>query len=190
MVQCNAAGCAQEGKNQCARCKQRFYCGAECQQKDWPTHKKKCKRPAPIDPPLSAYGQTFNVLTRLSNPMSATATFFAPMFGYTSTSPEKVYKDLVNAYRMLRLGAHMNASRVPSALQEIDFKEWMERIGRARVLPAWWDAEVNSAGLEAYTSQDTWGRLDRTVTRTEIEGDAQKRMYTLGMMIERVLNSS
>ncbi|KAJ6461091.1 hypothetical protein C8R45DRAFT_1029155 [Mycena sanguinolenta] len=188
MVQCNAAACAQEGKNQCTRCKQRFYCGAGCQQKDWPSHKKECKRPT--SPPPSPYGQTFDVFTRLTKPISDTAIFFDSIFGYSSASPENVYKDLVNAYRMLRLGAHRNADRVPSALQEIDFKGWMERIARAQVLPEWWNAEVNGAGLEAYTSQDTWGRLDRTVTRAEIEGNAQKRMFSLGMMIEKVLNSN
>ena len=34
---CNAPGC----KLKCA-CKLVFYCGAECQGKDWPRHKKEC----------------------------------------------------------------------------------------------------------------------------------------------------
>ncbi|KAF7377908.1 hypothetical protein MSAN_00214500 [Mycena sanguinolenta] len=74
-------------------------------------------------------------------PMSYNLILWDPMFGYTSANPETVYKDLVNAYRVLRLGAHLNASRVSSALREIDFKEWMERVVRAQMLPEWWDAE-------------------------------------------------
>ncbi|KAJ7244430.1 hypothetical protein B0H12DRAFT_1325625, partial [Mycena haematopus] len=197
MVQCNEAGCAEEGKSQCGRCKERFYCSAECQRKDWPAHKKECKRPKtnprppPPQPSLgSPYGQTFNMLSGLSQPMSATAHFFEPMFGYSAANPEQVYKDLVNAYRVLILGAHANANRVPSALRKIDFKEWMERIERAKVLPNWWDAEVNGAGLETYTLQDTWGRLDRAVTRAELERDAKKRIVSLGMMVEKVWNST
>jgi len=34
---CNKPGC----KLECA-CKLVFYCGAECQGKQWPTHKKEC----------------------------------------------------------------------------------------------------------------------------------------------------
>ncbi|KAJ6461083.1 hypothetical protein C8R45DRAFT_538256 [Mycena sanguinolenta] len=201
MVECNAAGCAQEGQSQCTRCKQRFYCGVECQQKDWPAHKKECKRPGAnanagssssqtrSQPTLSyPYGQILMPDGSIV-PMSYNAKFWAPMFGYTSANPESVYKDLVNAYRVLRLGAHLNASLVSSALQEIDFTEWMERVVRAQMLPEWWDAEVNGAGLERYTSQDAWGRLDRTVTRAELESDPPtlKRMNSFGMMIENAL---
>lgn len=36
--------CGNEGKVlRCSRCKNKVYCGAECQTKDWPTHKSTCK---------------------------------------------------------------------------------------------------------------------------------------------------
>ncbi|KAF7368830.1 N-lysine methyltransferase SMYD2 [Mycena venus] len=194
MVQCNGAECTEEGKSQCGRCKKSFYCSAKCQQKDWSAHKKECKRlttnATPSPPQISPFPQIFNILSGTSTPMSATAVFFAPMFGYTATNPEPVYKDLVNAYRLLRLGAHLNAHRVPPALQGIDFADWMDRITLAKVLPEWWDAAVNGAGIETYTREDAWGRLDRVVTREEVAANAQKRLMTLEMMVERILNNS
>ncbi|KAL6718631.1 hypothetical protein ACLMJK_002865 [Lecanora helva] len=44
------AACGKEASNdttlqQCARCKNRSYCGKECQQMDWQTHKTTCKCP-------------------------------------------------------------------------------------------------------------------------------------------------
>lgn len=36
--------------NICGRCQVARYCGSQCQQKDWPAHKKRCrerKRPCP-----------------------------------------------------------------------------------------------------------------------------------------------
>lgn len=32
-----------EKLQQCGRCKQTFYCGSDCQKKDWPDHKRDCK---------------------------------------------------------------------------------------------------------------------------------------------------
>ncbi|KAJ6517272.1 hypothetical protein C8R47DRAFT_1312814 [Mycena vitilis] len=44
MVQeCARVECSEEGKMRCAKCKRYFYCSAECQHKDWRTHKKECK---------------------------------------------------------------------------------------------------------------------------------------------------
>lgn len=28
----------------CARCREAYYCGVECQRKHWPVHKKDCKK--------------------------------------------------------------------------------------------------------------------------------------------------
>ncbi|KAF8218121.1 hypothetical protein K438DRAFT_2007001 [Mycena galopus ATCC 62051] len=196
MVQCNGGDCAEEGKSQCGRCKQRFYCSAKCQQKDWSAHKKECKRlPKASRGPswpqsISPFGQTFNIFSGLSAPMSETTKFFDPMFGYTAAKPAVVYKDLVNAYRLLRLGAHANAHRVPQSLQGIEFNDWMERATRTQVLPEWWDAEVNGAGIETYTREDAWGMIDRDVTRAEIATNAQKRIISLEMMVEKIVNNS
>jgi hypothetical protein len=132
----------------------------------------------------------FNIFSGASEPMSAKMFFFDPMFGYSAANPEPVYKDLVNAYRLLRLGAHGNAHRVAPALKGINFKDWMDRVERAKVLPDWWDAAVNGPGIEAYTSEDAWGRLDRVVTRQEVATNAQKRLMSLEMMVERIVNNS
>ena len=42
---CDVASCENSGKLQaCNQCKQRQYCGRGCQRKDWPEHKKVCKK--------------------------------------------------------------------------------------------------------------------------------------------------
>ncbi|KAK7052468.1 N-lysine methyltransferase SMYD2 [Favolaschia claudopus] len=197
--ECNAAECKEEGISQCARCKQRFYCGSECQLKDWPTHKQECKRlttnaqtgPAPSSSPrphFSPFGQMFHPdYPGGSIPMSMNTKFFDPMFGYTAQDPKRIYKELVNAYRLLRLNAHSNARSVSPELQNMEFKGWMERVMRVGMLPEWWDAEVNGAGIDEYAREDEWGRLDRVLSREEIKADAQMRLMSLEMMIERVM---
>ncbi|KAJ7080587.1 hypothetical protein B0H15DRAFT_856481 [Mycena belliarum] len=191
MVQCAVAECTEEGKSQCGRCKQRFYCSADCQQKDWKVHKKNCKSPAATSAQLSPFGQVFNKFSGQSAPMSSTALFFDPMFGYTAARPELVYADLVNAYRLLRLGSHSNATRVSPTVQNMEFGEWMERVVSTGLLPEWWEADVHRAGIDAYTREDAWGRLDRTVSRDEIRNSLDKpaRVISLEMMVERIMNN-
>ncbi|KAJ7441149.1 hypothetical protein FB451DRAFT_1466631 [Mycena latifolia] len=195
MVQCAILHCSEEGKSQCARCKSVFYCGADCQKKDWPTHKRHCKRANATTPnmaPMSPYGYTFNVFSGRSIPLSSTVEFFSPSFGYVAASPALVYADLVNAYRLLRLGAHDNATLVSCALQGIDFGEWMARVTGSGILPEWWDAEVHTAGIEVYAREDAWGRLDRAVTRDEISASLAKcsEIMRLEMIVERIMNTS
>jgi hypothetical protein len=158
--------------------------------KDWSAHKKDCQRPKASPIPVSPFGQMFNIFSGLSAPMSTTAQFFEPMFGYTKEKPTLVYADLVNAYRLLRLGAHGNASRVPSAAQSMEFSEWMEKATRTNLLPEWWDPEANGAGIDTYTREDAWGRLDRVISRDEISASLEKkaRMLSLEMMVERIVN--
>jgi len=43
--------CSSLGAKPCARCKNTFYCSAECQKSAWKTHKKTCK--APTRPPTT-----------------------------------------------------------------------------------------------------------------------------------------
>ncbi|KAJ7729792.1 hypothetical protein B0H16DRAFT_1586389 [Mycena metata] len=190
MAKCAAPDCTNEGKSQCGRCKQRFYCGAECQRNDWAAHKAECKRLTAIaNAPMSPFGQMFNVLDGSSRPMSNEAHFFDEMFGYTAADPKRVYKDLVTAYHLLRLGAHSMAPRVSAAMQGMDFNEWMERVARAGVLPHWWNTEVNGAGIETFTREDAYGRLDREVTVEEVRGQGP-RLLALEMMVERIVNKS
>jgi len=35
---------ARESKFRCTRCKERYYCGKECQAKDWKDHKRTCRK--------------------------------------------------------------------------------------------------------------------------------------------------
>ncbi|KAJ7171081.1 hypothetical protein C8R46DRAFT_1087613 [Mycena filopes] len=185
MVECAAANCTEDGKSQCSRCKSRFYCSPACQQRDWPAHKAECKRLVAIaNAPISSLGHILNP-DGTSNPMSNVGDFFNPMFGYTPAHPETVYKDIVSAYHVLRLGAHPNAPRVSAAMQGMPFSEWMERFLRVGILPSWWDTEVNGAGIEAYTREDAFGRLDRDVKIEELSPRSR-----LGMIVERILNMS
>ena len=40
---CACPGCPEAGLKCCARCQVTFYCGAACQKKHWPEHRKPCK---------------------------------------------------------------------------------------------------------------------------------------------------
>ena len=40
--------CNQPSKTKCSRCKLIYYCGVDCQKKDWTSHKKFCKSNAVI----------------------------------------------------------------------------------------------------------------------------------------------
>jgi hypothetical protein len=42
MIECARTDCDQKGIASCSVCMSEFYCGAECQKKDWKTHKKVC----------------------------------------------------------------------------------------------------------------------------------------------------
>jgi len=48
-VECCAL-CGEQGAGfkRCSRCKQAWYCGAECQNADWKRHKKRCAPPVPL----------------------------------------------------------------------------------------------------------------------------------------------
>ena len=39
----NCGQCSRPSKTKCSRCKLTYYCGVDCQKKDWSTHKKICK---------------------------------------------------------------------------------------------------------------------------------------------------
>jgi len=55
---CQCCGKAEKrvGKlKSCTRCKAAFYCSKECQVKDWPSHKKICKKAAAIEPRTGPY---------------------------------------------------------------------------------------------------------------------------------------
>ena len=37
-------GCGERGKNRCLGCLMEFYCGEDCQRKEWGSHKQECKK--------------------------------------------------------------------------------------------------------------------------------------------------
>ena len=39
----NCGQCSRPSKTKCSRCKLTYYCGVDCQKKDWSAHKKFCK---------------------------------------------------------------------------------------------------------------------------------------------------
>ena len=41
---CNTCANTEKELLRCTRCKAVYYCGSECQKKDWPTHKLKCAK--------------------------------------------------------------------------------------------------------------------------------------------------
>ncbi|KAJ7088399.1 hypothetical protein B0H15DRAFT_841219 [Mycena belliarum] len=196
MTQCAIPQCTAEGTSQCSRCKSAYYCGADCQKKDWSSHKRQCEyndaTPNTIAP--SPYAYIYNIFSGRSTPLSTGGDFFSPTFGYTEANPALVYADLVSAYRILRLGAHANAARVSAELQGMSFEEWMARVARVGLLPEWWNAEVHGTGIETYASKDAWGRIDRAVTVREIceslPGMHKCGMVRLALMVERIINRS
>lgn len=110
------------------------------------------------------------------------------MFGYTAADPARVYRDIVSTYRVLRVGAHANASLVSPVVQNMEFSEWMDRVVRARILPEWWDAKLHGAGIETYAREDEWGRLDRVMSREEIR-DSLDKPHRIEMIVERIVNT-
>ncbi|KOC69535.1 hypothetical protein WH47_05478, partial [Habropoda laboriosa] len=36
--------CHEDAKNRCSKCKEAWYCGRECQVKDWTKHKSICDK--------------------------------------------------------------------------------------------------------------------------------------------------
>ncbi|KAJ7062333.1 hypothetical protein C8F01DRAFT_1230725 [Mycena amicta] len=159
--------------------------------KDWPLHKKICGKDPKSRNIASPYGMIISREGRVQPVSCGTEAWFAPMFGFTPDKPTKVYEEIVDAYRMLGLRAHLNASRVPAALEKMDFSEWMSRLSAGGVLPEWWDVEVNGAGLDKYTKEDAWGRLDRIVSEEEFTRRANTKqgqhLMRLGMLLESVV---
>ncbi|KAM5295157.1 N-lysine methyltransferase SMYD2 isoform 1-T1 [Glossophaga mutica] len=50
---CEHCFARKEGLSKCGRCKQAFYCNAECQKEDWPMHKLECS-------PMVVFGENWN----------------------------------------------------------------------------------------------------------------------------------
>jgi hypothetical protein len=44
---CHVEGCTGVGSKMCSRCRKVGYCSADCQRKDWNTHKEECKSNLP-----------------------------------------------------------------------------------------------------------------------------------------------
>lgn len=49
---CKNCGEREKELLKCSRCKKVYYCGADCQRKNWPTHKLTCSKPqeTPVQP--------------------------------------------------------------------------------------------------------------------------------------------
>nr|GAT57278.1 predicted protein [Mycena chlorophos] len=111
--------------------------------------------------------QVLTSVSGLAEPLSSSPSGLFPAFlGYTN-DPEgrkRVYADLVDAFRLCVMRSCANERSHP----ELSFAEWMARVEAARVLPAWWDASSRAA-LTRYASEDRWGRLDRVVSRADIQ---------------------
>ncbi|PBL01958.1 hypothetical protein ARMGADRAFT_233531 [Armillaria gallica] len=203
MVQCSEGDCSTEATHRCSRCKERVYCSAECQAKDWPTHKTQCKKVttqpgaqpnSSLPPgymmgplgPMSMLGSTYNLATGLSTPASSNALFFSEMFGYKAECPERIYSEIVDTYRIFRSGDYLQATG-PSSMP---FEEYVTKVEKSGILPGWWKEE-NRDGLLKFSKEDEWGNLERQVTKEEIKNHLDKPAYmlTYEMMIERIKNS-
>ena len=57
MRPCSVAGCTERGRVRCSICKV-WYCGPQCQEKDWPAHLGFCERPPPLEWPLKTISCT------------------------------------------------------------------------------------------------------------------------------------
>ena len=50
MKPCSVAGCSETGRVRCSICKV-WYCSLQCQQQDWPAHRRFCVKPPPLEWP-------------------------------------------------------------------------------------------------------------------------------------------
>ncbi|KAJ7202031.1 hypothetical protein GGX14DRAFT_570930 [Mycena pura] len=154
-------------------------------------------RPRPY-PKLSpfAIGLRRNILSGLAPPISSrgAAGFFDPVFGHSAARPERVYAELVNAYRLLRSGHHWHSARVPPGMQGMTFAEWMDRVTRAGILPEWWEPAVHRTEIDVYAREDAWGNLEKEVSREDIRCSLpigqQGRMMSLEEMVMTVVKTS
>ena len=72
MLRCSAAGCTKAGGGQCSTCEV-FYCGVECQARDWPRHKPHCTLPPPqlvwiVPPPPSQQQEELKAFQVMDKP--------------------------------------------------------------------------------------------------------------------------
>ena len=50
---CGVSGCIETGRLRCSICKV-WYCCQQCQQEDWPGHRRFCEKPPPLEwPPVA-----------------------------------------------------------------------------------------------------------------------------------------
>jgi len=126
------------------------------------------------------------MFTGESRPLSHSADFFEEVFGYTPNEPHRVYVDIVDAFRVHGLAAGRTGSvPVPAA----EFAGFMERAGKAGILPAWWQESVHGPDILKFVEEDEWARLDRVVSVKDIvarHGKPQAELR-LRMLAERVL---
>jgi hypothetical protein len=48
---CKSCAVSDKELLRCTRCKEVYYCGVDCQKKDWPNHKLNCSKVSTVVPP-------------------------------------------------------------------------------------------------------------------------------------------
>lgn len=94
----------------CSRCKQVYYCGAECQSNDWQTHKKLCKQMA-----VQRTDVTPKFLSQITELMDS----FPGLFYGSSNCANKILSDMIKKKNSLDHGTIFMFSICADGLEEL-----------------------------------------------------------------------
>ncbi|KAK7001717.1 SET domain-containing protein [Favolaschia claudopus] len=95
MVQlCENSDCSNPGKSRCWRCKERYYCGTECQHADWSAHKDNCKPSNRLVAVVDIPGKGKGVIARERIPRGTLLVAEKPRIILPATSKEKLLKSM------------------------------------------------------------------------------------------------
>ncbi|GAQ78848.1 hypothetical protein KFL_000190650 [Klebsormidium nitens] len=172
---CRNQECGEAATMQCGRCKENgiavWYCGRDCQRKDYKGHKEACK--------AGVVGKTPPAPT-FAAPPGAFASSGLPPFLQSNDEPKswckglsekRAYKRFIDSYR-LRIeddytmrgdasGLYGGEDPLPS------FLRFLRKARRKDLMPDWWNDEKEAA-LKKMALTDKWANIKYAVEKSDI----------------------